>query len=153
MPAGPVTVKTGGTVEHYFIRRRGLLLLGGLLLIIVPMLLSKVVFLRPLTVAFAPTCDALGIALFIGCSLCSPGNALFKWLELQPIVYVGRMSYSLDLWQMIFCTKPASFGLDYSPWFLSFPLWLVPVFVVAFLSYEFVEQPFLRMKTRLVPSA
>lgn len=139
----------GETLGQIFQRRIGLLSALALLAIAIPQMLSRCFLLGPLNIPFGATMTGCGIALLIGVSIFSPRSRLFHWLEWRPIIAIGVMSYSIYLWQQIFCTNPKDFGLDHAPWFLSFPYWLVPVFVVAFLSYEFIEKPFLRLKSRL----
>jgi len=58
--------------------------------------------------------------------------------------FMGKLSYSLYLWQELFLlARPLSWGT-----WPTFPLWLVPPLVLAFLSYKFVESPALRLKRR-----
>jgi peptidoglycan/LPS O-acetylase OafA/YrhL len=58
--------------------------------------------------------------------------------------FMGKLSYSLYLWQELFLlARPSSWGT-----WPTFPLWLVPPLVLAFLSYKFVESPALRLKRR-----
>jgi len=63
------------------------------------------------------------------------GNLIYKILNSKPFVAIGVLSYSLYLWQQPFAgiLVPARYGI---------PL----LFVVAALSYRFVERPFLNLK-------
>ena len=55
---------------------------------------------------------------------------------------IGRLSYSLYLWQQVFLvTAVPSWG-----WFRRFPVNLVLLTLVATGSYIFIERPFLRLK-------
>lgn len=139
----------GRQLESLCIKYHRLLLGCAILLIIVPLTLTRLFLLGPLTVPFATTSYALGISLLIMNSIFLPKLIYFSWLEWKPIVAIGMMSYSIYLWQQIFCTNPKEYGLHYTPWFLSFPYWLFPVFIIAFLSYNLIEKPFLRLKKRL----
>ena len=60
-----------------------------------------------------------------------------EWLR-----YLGRLSYSLYLWQQVFLVTR---GPDWG-WFRRFPVNLALVCVLAVLSNLLVEKPFLRMK-------
>jgi peptidoglycan/LPS O-acetylase OafA/YrhL len=70
----------------------------------------------------------------------------YRALNWPPIAWLGRISYSLYLWQQLFCSNPA-LHLGY--------LLLVPALGCACLSYYLVEQPMLALRekrrTRLRP--
>ncbi len=68
----------------------------------------------------------------------------YRFLNSLPIVWLGKISYSLYLWQQVFCFNP-SLNQGYR---------FVPVaLLVACLSYYLVEQPALRLRdARTVPS-
>ena len=59
-------------------------------------------------------------------------------LNVEPVVWLGKISYSLYLWQQLF-----AFGGHPRPWY--FPLLAV---VAASASYYLVEQPILRERER-----
>jgi peptidoglycan/LPS O-acetylase OafA/YrhL len=61
------------------------------------------------------------------------------FLNVEPVCWVGRMSYSLYLWQQPFCFSP-TIAVAYSPW-LSLGC--------ACASYYLVEQPMLRFRSHL----
>jgi peptidoglycan/LPS O-acetylase OafA/YrhL len=74
-------------------------------------------------------------------------SALATALSWEPVVYIGKISYGLFLYHVpIFYLgekfKPAT------PFHLYASGLIVMTFVVASLSYEFVEKPFLRLKDR-----
>lgn len=64
----------------------------------------------------------------------------YRALNWQPVVWLGRISYSLYLWQELFCSNAALHG-GY--------LLILPAIVCACLSYYLVEQPMLRIRDRL----
>jgi peptidoglycan/LPS O-acetylase OafA/YrhL len=75
-------------------------------------------------------------------------NLFTKVLTSPPLLFFGMISYSLYLWQQMF-TGPESFYLSSSLLF-STPL----LFVIATLSYYFVERPFVQLgKSLLHPSS
>lgn len=79
-----------------------------------------------------------------------PGSWLGRVLEWAPLRVVGRISYSLYLWQELFCVALANFPQARWPlgWAQHHPQsYLLPV-VLAFLSYFLVEKPFLRLGQR-----
>jgi len=80
----------------------------------------------------------LSLAWLVYVSTVATGFAA-RLLRFRPLEYVGRMSFSLYLWQQLF-TGVVALG--------SLPLLLlVPA---ALLSYHFVEQPFIRLGRRTV---
>jgi peptidoglycan/LPS O-acetylase OafA/YrhL len=62
----------------------------------------------------------------------------YRLLNARPVVWLGKISYSLYLWQQLFV-----FGTSPRPWYLAF----VAV-AVASASYYLVEQPMLQMRER-----
>jgi peptidoglycan/LPS O-acetylase OafA/YrhL len=64
----------------------------------------------------------------------------YRALNWQPVAWLGRISYSLYLWQELFCSNAALHG-GY--------LLILPAIVCACLSYYLVEQPMLRIRDRL----
>jgi peptidoglycan/LPS O-acetylase OafA/YrhL len=84
----------------------------------------------------------LGIAATIDYFMRNSTSLVGRFLEWQPIAFIGVLSYSLYLWQQPFLDRDS--GRIWS----AFPLNLVLAFVLAFASYKLVEQPFLRLKER-----
>jgi peptidoglycan/LPS O-acetylase OafA/YrhL len=66
----------------------------------------------------------------------------FTFLNNRIMDYIGKLSYSIYLWQQIFTQD--------KPFFHSFPiiLLLVFIFISACISYYLIEKPFLRLKKR-----
>ena len=61
----------------------------------------------------------------------------YRVLNWQPIAWLGKISYSLYLWQELFCSN-ASLHLGY--------VLVLPALACACLSYYLVEQPLLRLR-------
>ncbi|MGY4827992.1 acyltransferase family protein [Sphaerotilaceae bacterium SBD11-9] len=78
----------------------------------------------------------LSIAWLIYQTTVRPGR-ITACLDLPPVRYIGKISFSLYLWQQMF-TSPTSLG-DLSV------LWLLPT---ALASYHFIEQPMVKLGRR-----
>ena len=96
----------------------------------------------------------LGATLMIGAIvltlaniLLHDGNAWYNWVLLSPpLVFLGRISYSVYLWQQVFLTPLDTTLLG------KWPLNLVAAIGVGWLSYQFVELPFIRLKDKYFPA-
>jgi peptidoglycan/LPS O-acetylase OafA/YrhL len=77
-----------------------------------------------------------------------PRTWVGRLLESAPLKWVGRLSYSLYLWQQLFLVPDPSSKLFL---FQRLPLSLVMVVLMAWMSYEFLERPFIRLGHRLAP--
>lgn len=64
----------------------------------------------------------------------------YKALNWSPVAWMGKISYSLYLWQELFCSN-AAFHSGY--------VLMLPTLVCACLSYYLVEQPMLRLREKL----
>ena len=81
----------------------------------------------------------VGAALIIYAGISGP-SLVGKWLSIQPVVFVGLISYSLYLWHwpILLANKYEYFSfLRLNSWWL-----LLLMFGVATLSWRFIEQPF-----------
>ena len=143
-----------GVAIEKMVRMRSIILVFiGALLVMLPLVLTRLLKLGVFTVPFGVTCNAMGIAFLVLVSLIRPDLSCFRWLEWRPIAAVGVISYSLYLWQQLFCTSTKDYGLPSTPWFLSFPFWILASFCIAVISYNFIEQPFIRLKARIQSKA
>jgi len=78
-------------------------------------------------------------------SIMLPSWGLYRCLNWRPVAALGMLSYSIYVWQNLFCAKPEKFGLT-DPWWMTYPMWLVPTFAAAILSYHFLEKPFFKLR-------
>ena len=89
--------------------------------------------------------------LILGAALCAtlvePTGFAGRILEMPLLRWIGRLSYSLYIWQQIFL----GFGVDFRPFGIadSFPNNLAAVLMVACLSYYGMERPLLRIGQRI----
>jgi peptidoglycan/LPS O-acetylase OafA/YrhL len=90
--------------------------------------------------------QALLVCLLIACTVVFPGRLTSRIMENSAIAWVGKMSYSIYLWQQLFFFKGGS-----PNW--QFPLRLLCIFLFAFLSYRFVERPLIAAGRRFLHPA
>lgn len=101
---------------------------------------------------FWPTLQCIGIAYLIGSLVTVHKGLSYKFLNLEPIQWIGRLSYSLYIWQQLFMLHK-SFKLVpdnwlVAKWFGSFPQNIIMAFALATLSYYCLEKPFISMRKR-----
>ena len=99
------------------------------------------------TAALTTSFQAAGFSLLMLQSTILPDLAFYRVLNWKPVRHLGVLSYSIYIWQQIFCTSPGVFGLAPTWWFL-FPGWLVSALMAAHLSYYILERPFFRLRSR-----
>jgi peptidoglycan/LPS O-acetylase OafA/YrhL len=84
-------------------------------------------------------------------SILHPRNPLGRFLELAPVRYVGRISYSLYLWQMLFFTGHL-YKLEPLGFLERWPYNFMVTFLIAAMSYHLLEMPMIRLGHRIAPS-
>ena len=94
------------------------------------------------------TLRSLCVAIVINQVVRAPGGLITRCLSLAALAWLGRLSYSVYLWQQLFCCPawPASESR-----FLHLPWNLVPIMATAMLSYYVVEKPLFRLRARFRP--
>lgn len=94
--------------------------------------------------------DAMICGALLCTTLVEPVSLVGKFLELSPLRWIGRLSYSLYIWQQLFL----GFGVVYRPFgtFSRFPVNLVALLVVSCVSYYLLEKPMMRLGHRLASS-
>lgn len=97
---------------------------------------------------------ALLLPLTVLGSVLNPHGYLARVLEWRPLRYVGRISYSLYLWQQLFFIghfyvgKHAPLGI-----FQTTPLRFCACLLLAVASYHLLERPLIRIGHKLAPPA
>lgn len=87
------------------------------------------------------TIVAAVLPFFIGYTVLKPESFLGRILESAPLKWVGRLSYSLYIWQMMFLVEgDRPLGIVQSS-----PLALILPFVCAALSFYFLEKPMIHI--------
>jgi len=76
-----------------------------------------------------------------------PYSTLGNILELKPLKWIGKLSYSLYIWQQLFLGSTDLF-IQYKSLSL-FPYNFLMIFIFAILSYFVIEKPFLKLKEKV----
>lgn len=142
--------------QNIFRTQRVPVLFLGLVLVAVPYVFEKFRHtstpLRIFQFTMLPTCEASGFALLMLQSVFLPGWGIYRALNWRWVCQIGVLSYSIYIWQQIFCSGPETFG--WAPvWWMSFPGWLIPVLIVSAASYYGLERPILKWRGRFLEPA
>jgi len=130
---------------HWLQPRFRLVPVCALFFILTPLILGRLFLMGIVTVPIGNSLQGLGIALLLLQSVLFPRFGFYGFLNTPALCQIGVLSYSIYIWQQIFCTNPETFGMSHV-WWLSFPYWLLPVFVVSFVSFYGLERPFFRLR-------
>jgi peptidoglycan/LPS O-acetylase OafA/YrhL len=97
-------------------------------------------------VSVGHTLMAVCLGAFLVQSICLSATPMWRWLEWEPVRYVGRISYPIYLYHQA-ATKllPANLSLRWSVQLLVSGLITL---ALAMASYHIVERPFLQLKER-----
>jgi peptidoglycan/LPS O-acetylase OafA/YrhL len=108
-----------------------------------------VIPVSPWAHALIPSWQALGILAALIASTSPACGVIYRFLNHRVMAGLGRLSYSLYIWHMVFigyCFEGRSRGWVTHEWY-----WWIPcAVVVAWMSYRFIEQPCLRLRSRFV---
>jgi peptidoglycan/LPS O-acetylase OafA/YrhL len=130
---------------------------SGILLLLICLEHSAVMVLPPgvyqwTVIPFLTTTGTVGdvaVGILILSSVSRSRTVWYQFLNLPFMNYIGKLSYSLYIWQQLFFSHDIGF-------FGQLPVNLVLIFAVANISYYFIEKPFLRLKgqrgVRTVPA-
>ncbi len=122
-----------------FIKKYSRFLLFILPCIVVPVY-TNLVSLQSFNSIIATLC----IALFVMCVLIQKEGLLFLFLNQKIVVLIGKMSFSIYIWQQLFTSTDGRFGS-----FSRLPKNLLVIIVISYLSYHFFEKEFLKLKRKL----
>jgi peptidoglycan/LPS O-acetylase OafA/YrhL len=146
-----VEARRTGFLTGVFQARRRTVLFAGAALVLFPYVTSVIprpcLILRVFRVTVGHDFEAIGFALLILQSVLMPDWGIYRALNWRWVSQIGILSYSIYIWQEIFCTAPDKYGLG-QVWWMSFPGWLLTVLVVAAASYYGLERPILKLRAR-----
>jgi len=84
----------------------------------------------------------VGIAVILVCAIEFSGTIFYKLLNLRFMEYIGKLSYSLYLWQQLFIAEKPVYIVQRLPYNVFY------VFGAALESYYLVERPFLNLRSK-----
>jgi len=88
--------------------------------------------------------QAIGVVFFLATLLFNQSDRISRALEVTPLVYIGKISYGIYIFQGLFLRN----GPGGSLFINKFPLNIILTFLCAVLSYHLIEKPVLRLKTK-----
>jgi peptidoglycan/LPS O-acetylase OafA/YrhL len=100
------------------------------------------------TVTIGPLIQSVAIAYLIVSFTHYRDDLVYRALNWRPLAFIGILSYSLYVWQQILFSRPDAFGLPSRPLLLTFPINLLLCFAVAIISYRYIEQPLMAVRSR-----
>ena len=91
---------------------------------------------------------ASGFCLLLLLSVLLPTRRWFCWLNWKWVSHIGILSYSIYIWQQMFCgTGETVFGVK-DAWWTNFPVWLITTLLAAHASYYLLEKPLLGLRAK-----
>lgn len=118
-----------------------------------PAALPGLLALQASVIYFQPTgylcIEALLFGLLVSGTLVNASHLCFRWMEWSLLLWLGRISYSIYIWQEVF-TAPGRVG-SHAGWgrLFTLPISLIWILPVAWISFELIELPFMRLGSRL----
>lgn len=99
------------------------------------------------------TLVAMATAVVLAWLLCHPESRVAKVLSSFPLVWIGRRSYGIYLWHSpvaVAVSTPLTFMIvgEEPHWAITLGMYLLCAFIVAAISFRYVEQPVLELKRR-----
>jgi len=95
----------------------------------------------------------LGFPFIILSTTLHPKSVLGRFLELRLLKFLGRISYSLYLWQQLFFNGDHPHAAGLLSVLQHWPVSLLSTLTCAVASYYLIERPFIRIGRRLAPPA
>ena len=132
-------------IQHQLNVRTWAAVILALALIVVPYGFDYAHLLETVAVFFGNSFRSFGFAILLLHSFSSPNKGFYRALNWPWVQWIGVLSYSIYIWQQVFCSPPEMFGLK-PVWWMSFPGWLITVLIVASISYYGFERPLLKLR-------
>ncbi len=135
-------------IELFFLENARLAIWGGAALIALPLPLQLLHFPARLQAATFDSFQACGFTILMLYSILHPGKGCFQILNWNWIRHLGILSYSIYIWQQMFCgTAQSVFDMEHA-WWVNFPAWILVTLLAAHISYFMLERPLFRLRDK-----
>ena len=134
-------------LEEVFETRPWACVATGSLFILVPYVIYRLGVLGFVLIPFLKSSQAIGFCILLLHSVIQPEFPIYRPLNLPAVRALGVLSYSIYIWQQLFCARPETYGV-HSYWWLVFPTWMIGAVATAALSYFCLERPLFRLRSR-----
>jgi len=102
--------------------------------------------------SFIDSLQAIGFSLLLLQSVLQPQRGLNRCLNWRWVSYIGVLSYSIYIWQAMFCVPgEIVFGNPHA-WWVAFPVWMLVTLIVSAGSYHLLEKPLLNLRAKFHPA-
>ncbi len=115
------------------------------LLVADPVLTNHFAYHSPVNMAVRlsfPTLEAFAIALTLLVVVAGKPGLAFRALNWKASAHIGKLSYSVYIWQQLFLAPRSATSLISLVWRF------IAIYVVAFCSFNFFERPFIKLRSR-----
>jgi peptidoglycan/LPS O-acetylase OafA/YrhL len=136
------------SLDSFYERNSRDIRLGGLALVLAPPVLQFFPFHESLLAAIGHSIQAIGFSLLLLQSILDPGRGFYPLLNWKWVSHLGVLSYSIYIWQEMFCaTGQSVFGVT-GAWWTDFPMWILSALLAAHVSFYLIEKPLLGFRAR-----
>ncbi len=147
-------------LEAFYQKNTRLIAGGGMTLLFVPTLLKSLHMGQDFQAAGTYSLQALGFSLLLLQSIFHPDRGLYRFLNWKWVSHIGVLSYSIYIWQQLFCVPDDPLSLFYrgglagpafgpkDAWWVSFPGCILAALLAAHASYYLLEKPLLGLRAR-----
>jgi peptidoglycan/LPS O-acetylase OafA/YrhL len=120
----------------------------GLVAILVPSVLKLAHAPARIQAACGDTFVSIGFMFLLLHSIMNPSLPVYRWLNWKWVSHLGVLSYSIYIWQQMFCgTSKTVFGMA-DAWWTHFPVWILCALLAAHASYYLLEKPLLGLRAK-----
>jgi peptidoglycan/LPS O-acetylase OafA/YrhL len=92
--------------------------------------------------------QAMGFSLLLLQSIFYPQSGFYRFLNWKWVAHIGILSYSIYIWQQMFCAPGEPVLGVQGAWYVSFPGCILAALLAAHASYYLLEKPLLALRAR-----